>query len=257
MSGVEFDYVREWGKSTAPTVVLLHPAGTTRNCWTPHAESLRDSYHVVALDLPAHGTHPVASFDYDRAVEDVGSVLDTVGSAVVAGHSQGGYTAIRAAAAHSDRIAGLAIAGAAYNWRSPQMTAVGVAAYPLSFVLAAMNRSRHIQSWLSERIRMDLEERQGPPDARTYGPVHGNAQSLRANVRQRTWSRATSFDGPVLVAHGEDEPGANHAVELAERTDGRLVRYPGGHQTPMTEPATVTAALRSFLDEVYGERPEP
>lgn len=251
MSRFALEHVTEWGEPSSPTVVLLHPAGTTRHCWTPHAESLRDAYHVVALDLPAHGSHPVATFDYDRAVEDVGNVLETVGSAVVAGHSQGGYTAIRAAAAHGDRTDGLAIAGAAYDWRTPLMTAVGVAGYSVSFVLAAMSRSDRLRSWLDERVRMDLDDRQEPPETREFGPTHGNVQSLRANVRQRTWSRATSFEGPVLVAHGEEEPGGDHAAELAERTGGRLERYPSGHLTPVEEPATFTAPLRSFLDDVY------
>lgn len=99
--------VRTWGDPESPTVLLLHPAGGTRHSWTPHAERLRDSYHVVAIDLPAHGIHPHDEFSFDRAVEDVGKVLENIGTAVLVGHSQGGYVAMHAAAAHADQASRL------------------------------------------------------------------------------------------------------------------------------------------------------
>jgi pimeloyl-ACP methyl ester carboxylesterase len=248
------DYVRTWGDPASPTVLLLHPAGGTRHSWTPHAEALQDEYHVIATDLPAHGTHPVAGFSFDRAVEDVGEILDDVGSAVIVGHSQGGYVAMHAAAEHGARLDGLVLAGSAYNWRRPRMLVVSGAFLGLSLLFDAMSASDRLSAWVTDRLSEGLDERQAPPDSEeTHDVLHGHAQSARASVLQRTWPAVEPYDGPVLVGHGADEPLRAHAEAFAERVGAELAVYSGGHLSPMENTEEFTALVRGFLDDVSRE----
>lgn len=249
------DYVRTWGDEDAPTVVLLHPAGGTRHSWTPHAEMLSDEYHVVAVDLPAHGLHPLQTFSFDRAVADVETVLEAVGSAVLVGHSQGGYVALRAAAAHAERVDGLLLAGAAYNWRTPKMLAMNAVYLPLMRLFRAASHSSRLTDWLTERFGEADDPRQAPPDDEArHNPLRGNAEAFRAAMFQRSWRHVEAYDGPVLVAHGESEPLGDHAETLAGRADARLAWYEGGHRAPMSNTTEFTDLVEAFLEDVYPER---
>lgn len=248
------EYVRSWGDPESPTVLLLHPAGGTRHSWTPHAERLWDNYHVVAIDLPAHGVHPHDDFSFDRAVEDVGEVLEDIGPAVLVGHSQGGYVALQAAAAHADRVDGLLLAGADYNWRKPKMLALTAAYYPLTYVLEAVSYSERLSEWVVERFGEGGDPTQQPPEGEdTHDSLQGNATSFRATVLQPMWPHAEAYDGPTLIAHGEEEPLQDHAETLADRTDAQLVWYDGGHQAPMDNTDEFASLVRDFLEDVYRE----
>lgn len=246
------DYVTTWGDSEAPTVLLLHPAGGTRHSWTPHAEALEDEYHVGAIDLPGHGIHPSGEFSFDRAVEDIGTVLEEVGSAVLVGHSQGGYVALRAAATHNDRVDGLFLAGADYNWRKPKMLAMTAVYYPLLYVFHALSYSDRASAWVEDRmVETDNPRQQPPDDEDTYDALHGNITSFRASVRQCTWEHVEAYDGPILLGHGESEPLQSHAETLADRAGADVEWYAGGHQAPMTHPEEFTDLLHDFLDSIF------
>lgn len=249
------DYVKTWGDPALPSVLLLHPAGGTRHSWTPHAHRLRDNYYVVAVDLPAHGIHPFDEFSFDRAVEDIGEVLEDTESAVLAGHSQGGYVAMQAAAAHADRVDGLLLAGADYNWRKPKMLALTGVYYPLTYLLEAVSYSNRLSEWVIERFGEGNDPRQQPPEGEdTHGALQGNVTSFRADVFRRMWPHAEGYDGPMLVAHGEEEPLQNHAETLADRANAQLVWYEGGHQAPMENTGEFASLVRDFLKDVYCEQ---
>lgn len=248
------EYVSTWGDPGAPTVLLLHPAGGTRHHWTPHAEALQDEYHVIAMDLPAHGVHPVAEFGFDRAVDDIAAILDDVGSAVLVGHSQGGYVAMRAAAEHGECVDGLMLAGSAYNWRRPRMLVISGLFYGMSYAFDAVSASDRLRAWVTDRLSDGTDTHQEPPaEEETHELLHGHAQAARASVLQRTWPAVETYDGPVLTGHGDDEPLRAHAEELAERVGADLAVYSGGHMAPMENTEEFTGLVRGFLDDVYRE----
>lgn len=246
------EYSTTYGEPDSPTVVLLHPAGGTRHVWTPHAEQLQDDYHVISLDLPAHGIHPSATFSFDRAVADIERVLDDVGSAVLVGHSQGGYVAMRAAAEHGDSVDGLLLAGASYEWRRPKMMAFSALYHPVSYVFDAISYSDRLSEWIIERFGEGDDKRQEPPEhEETYETLRGTAQCIRASTFQRAWPYVKAYDGPVMVAHGTEEMLQDHAEELAERVNARLEWFTGDHQAPMDDTHEFTELTRDFLTDVY------
>jgi pimeloyl-ACP methyl ester carboxylesterase len=248
------DWVTAYGEKSDPTVVLLHPAGWTRHAWTPHAERLADRYRVVTIDLPGHGIHPDPEFTMERAVADIDSVLDSVGSAVLVGHSLGGYVAIRAAAADSERVDGMLLAGAAYNWNWRS---------PVGLVLSVV---QHLQSYLYDGLshvpRLARRFEHGPGDEIQLPPPHedthpyskGFASGIREITFRRFWPDVEVYGGPTLIIHGNEEPIAGHAGSLAARAKANLRWIDGDHYAPMNDPETFTAEVARFLDDVYTDQ---
>jgi pimeloyl-ACP methyl ester carboxylesterase len=59
----------------APTVLLLHMAGSNRSAWNPLAQQLQATgFNVVAIDLRGHGDTG-GTVDWPKAQQDIGAVL--------------------------------------------------------------------------------------------------------------------------------------------------------------------------------------
>lgn len=244
------DHASAFGDPDAPTVVLLHPAGATRDVWRPHGERLREAFHVVAVDLPAHGRHPDAPFSFESAVTDVETVLDDADGGVVVGHSLGGYVAIRVAQAHGALVDGLLLAGASVNWRSPTGLALSVLNYALAAGADVAARSDRTRTWLEARLSDVTDDQRPPEDVHTHGALHGLARGLRASAFQDTWTRLDAYDGPTTLVHGTDEPFAGHARTLADRVDAAVHRFDGDHQAPVHRPDAFADLVAEFATNV-------
>jgi pimeloyl-ACP methyl ester carboxylesterase len=100
-----------------PALVLLHGAGMDHTVWALQARYF--AHHgraVLAPDLPGHGASAGPPLATIEALADwVPALLDAAGleRAALAGHSMGGLAALASAARHPDRIAALALLGAA------------------------------------------------------------------------------------------------------------------------------------------------
>lgn len=249
------DWTTTYGSDATPTVVLLHPAGWTRHAWNPHADRLADTYRVVTVDLPGHGVHPDPTFTIERAVADLAAVLETVDGAVLVGHSLGGYVASRVAAAHGERIDGLVLAGAAYNWRTPLGLVLSGIQYVATYFYDAVARVPP----LGQRFeRTPTYESQIPPadeDVHPYLPAYASA--LRALTFRPSWPDIEAYDGPTLLVQATGEPLASHAGRLAVRARADLRWLPGDHYAPIDDPGTFTAVVAQFCAEVYGDTAIP
>lgn len=105
-------------------MLLLHGFGNEAHVWDDFAPLVAPHYRVLAMDHRGHGDSDrdaEGRYGYDSLVADVEAVIDQLGieRLVVVGHSMGGRTAIRFAARHAERMAGLVIvdAGPDLDWR--------------------------------------------------------------------------------------------------------------------------------------------
>ncbi|MEO1089605.1 MAG: alpha/beta hydrolase [Pseudomonadota bacterium] len=107
----------------ARTVVLLHGAGMSAAVWAGQLHALADeATAVLAPTLPGHGMPGSTQASAGIPLTSVGAqaawvatLLDTVGSrrTMLVGHSMGALIALAAAANDGDRVAALAVLGAA------------------------------------------------------------------------------------------------------------------------------------------------
>ena len=110
IDGVRFDVLAE---GSGPAIVLLHGFPLAKESWDAQARTLRERARVVRFDLRGLGRSSVPPGPYlmETVASDVAGVLDALGihSAVIAGHSLGGYVAFAFFRMFAERCRGLGI----------------------------------------------------------------------------------------------------------------------------------------------------
>ena len=102
------------GPDEGPLVLLLPGGGQTRHSWGKAGEQLAArGYRTVSLDLRGHGESgwsPDGVYDFDRFVDDLVCVLDTLAKpAFLVGASLGGLTSLLTAGERRTPVRGLAL----------------------------------------------------------------------------------------------------------------------------------------------------
>ena len=155
------------------TIVLLVSPFARASMYRPTIEGLAKRFRVIAVEMPGCGCgarlkHPWDFGEYARWVAGLIEALD-LDDVVLIGHSHTGAVALRVAAAHSQRIAGLVLADSvgADGPRSILAVLVGCAMcvpFELRFVLRgslrlARNLVRHGRNFLVQfwrAVRADV-----------------------------------------------------------------------------------------------------
>ena len=98
------DTGRDSASNMAKTpVLLLHGYLETMYVWSDFSEMLSEKYRVISMDMPGHGLSDSAPLQdgerinsFDFCADVIKCILDTckVDSAVIGGHSMGGYAAM-------------------------------------------------------------------------------------------------------------------------------------------------------------------
>jgi pimeloyl-ACP methyl ester carboxylesterase len=111
-----------------PALVFLHGMGSSSATWTACMTQLSAEHHVVAVDLLGHGASPVpedpAEYNRDAALVDIDTLLATLppmsSSAVLIGHSLGGYLALAHAATRPGVARGIVVLNTGPGFRDPE-----------------------------------------------------------------------------------------------------------------------------------------
>jgi pimeloyl-ACP methyl ester carboxylesterase len=99
----------DYGLDNKPALVLVHGGLDHARNWDWVARSLREHYHVYALDLRGHGNSawaPGAMYSIAEHVLDLSALLDIIGDFPVrlVGHSLGGMIVLHYAGVYPDRV---------------------------------------------------------------------------------------------------------------------------------------------------------
>ncbi len=104
-------YFEEHGSGNP--LVLLHGFPESVKIWYDYKEKLSDSFRLILIDLPGHGRSGMIDETHtmELMADSVKAVLDhlNVSSAVVIGHSMGGYVALALARKHARMLKGLGL----------------------------------------------------------------------------------------------------------------------------------------------------
>ena len=153
----------EWGKATAPPLVLVHGGRDQKRSWDRVAARLAKTYRVIAFDLRGHGQSDwVSDGDYGVMdhVYDLTSLVDVLELErfTLLGHSLGGNITLRFTGLFPDRIEKLiAIEGLG---PSPKML-VERQSQPLTERLNNWIEQRRSLSDRGPRVMSDLAEAKG------------------------------------------------------------------------------------------------
>lgn len=99
----------DWGQDRLPPLLLVHGGLDHARNWDWVARSLREHFHVYAMDLRGHGNSawaPGALYSIAEHVFDVSTLVDTLGAAPISliGHSLGGILTLLYSGLYPDRV---------------------------------------------------------------------------------------------------------------------------------------------------------
>ncbi|HET7577738.1 MAG TPA: alpha/beta hydrolase [Bacillales bacterium] len=112
--------VYEWGHRENPTIVCLHGMGSTGLSFGELANLLLPDFHVVAFDLPGHGSSEPLSEELDyrpgRLAERIAAAIEKLGKSKVylMGHSWGAHLALFYAKDYPVQIEGVILLDGGY-----------------------------------------------------------------------------------------------------------------------------------------------
>ena len=243
------------GPADGPPIVFVHGTRLSRTMWRAQMDDLRDTYRVVALDLPGHGRRADRPFTLTAASDEVALAIEEVagGRAIVVGLSLGAYVAMDLAARRPELVRGLVLSGATTE-------PVGLLATPYLALAWVMERFDGpgldaLNAWFfRSRFPPSIAD---PIVAGGFWSA-GGAEALRAIVGERFAPRLAAYPGPTLIVNGEWDLLFRLAAGTFARSarDPRRVRLRGAtHLANLDRPAAFSFAVRRFAEGLA--EPEP
>jgi pimeloyl-ACP methyl ester carboxylesterase len=208
-------------------VVLIHAFPLDERMWEPQLEALAD-HDVVTPNLYDQGGSSIEHW--------ARSLLDEEGDLAVVGASIGGYVGLAMARLEPERVRGLLLAGARVGADTPERREA---------------RNEGIRTLREDGIEAWAPNAPAPPPPeRTVDELVRGLEALRD--RPDATDVAQTFDGPLWVAVGENDPflPLDEAREIvANARSGRLEVFEGvGHFPNQDRPQRFNELLREFLE---------
>ncbi len=99
----------DWGQDGKPPLILVHGGLDHARNWDWVARSLREHFHVYAVDLRGHGNSawaPGALYSIAEYVADLSALADVIGQfpVTIVGHSLGGAITLVYSGTYPDRV---------------------------------------------------------------------------------------------------------------------------------------------------------
>ena len=251
----------DWGNSQTQTLVLLHGLQDCARSWETFASSMRDDYHVLALDSRGHGDSDwldSSRYGFRDYVSDVESMVNGLGlsNIVLVGHSAGGRYAFVYAGEHPDVVDSLIVVDIdpdainpdsqgmfdRYNSESDEWSSLDAVVERL--------RSRQPQS-SDEMLRLQAEAmtRRSEGNKRTW---KRDRAILGAYQRPDLWAEWSKVASPTLIVRGRQSNLLTRetAVKMREALPhARLAELEGGgHWFYQEFPGAFEATVRWFLE---------
>ncbi|MCF0096171.1 alpha/beta fold hydrolase [Micromonospora sp. MH99] len=266
-----------------PAVVLISGAGEVGLDWAVVLPALAERSRVIAYDRAGLGaSDPAARLTLDSQVRDLVALLDTIGPAVLVGHSWGGLLAELAALARPDRTRGVVLVDpfhedttAAVPLALRVSSSVVLTALPLLKAIGLFNRvATNMGRELARRCTDDPRVQALVTQAYvasyvTYAQVATiRAENRLANrcTREVRAARAASpvRDVPMRIltaTRGKPAALRQRSRDLADRTAALFPRGvhrvvpDSGHYIHKEQPAVVVDAVLAVLAEADAETP--
>jgi len=262
-------FCREWGKTDAPPLVLLHGLRGFSGTWRALAAALAGQFRLIAFDQRGRGESdwdPGHNYYTDAYLSDLEGVVDQLGLARfgLIGHSMGGTTSYVYAARHPERLAALVIedivpgssasgAGAARIVREMKEMPSGFESWAAARQYWRALRPSLSESAIEQRVIESLREE---PDGRIgwRHDAEGIRQTRIAPDPARMvdlWPVVERIKTPTLVIRGERSdfsPASTVSQMCACNPNIRAVSVAAaGHYVHDDAPAEFLAQVRDFL----------
>lgn len=251
---------QEWsvaGPSDGLPIILVHASGMTRDMWLPQMETLSDEFHVIAPDLPGHGTHDHERFSLDGALDVIRRAIteEAKGPALLVGISLGGFLVNAFAGRWPQLTTGLVLVGSSVSFRSHlgPLTWLSAGIYDFLATHLPHHAIQAIADARAKRLTRNMRQ-QLPP--RYAEPLIGRGfffrdwgKSLLEIVGVNLRGILGTYDAPVLILCGETDKYNRRYDEdqlNATRYGTLHVLHDGAHLCNLSNPDEFTNEVRDF-----------
>lgn len=244
-----------------PPVVFAHGTLMDRTMFDPQLDALAANYRCIAYDLRGRTDRYADEYDLTDLAADYVALLDGLGieSAVLVGMSMGGFTALRAAERHPDRVEGIVLIDSDVGTHSEaDREQYGALITELKAQGYATESAIEVAT---DRLFGETTRAERPALVDAWARTWASYPGLAIHNEIASWlhredftDRAADLEPPALVTHGTED--VSIAMAKAEATadalNAELVEIPAaGHSSNLENPAATNEALRAFLADVY------
>jgi pimeloyl-ACP methyl ester carboxylesterase len=261
----------EWGPAAAPVVLALHGGGQTSYMFEELGSALRDSFHVLAPDLPGHGESTSlgdpSEFSRESLAETVPPLLDEFGTGpvTIVGASLGGIIALTLAASCPERVGAIVLIDVGHRLEEGGVRRILEFMQRYESFASLEEASDAVAEFMPHRPKADPERLRRNLRQRADGRwtwKHNLGQVSAERMDEVDWhdileglkDDAAKVRVPVLVLRGakSDVLSSDGASEIAGvLADARLVEVNNaGHLAAGDNPASTVSLVRDFLDEL-------
>lgn len=239
-------------------VVLIHGFPLQRAIWAPQVEALKTRFRVITPDLRGFGESAVTLGPYtmEMLAADVHALLQRLGvrSAVIGGHSMGGYVTLAFARQYPEMIRGLVLV----NTRASADNAEGRARRQAAATTARQQGALAVADDMLPKLLAPVTLQQQPRLAAQVRQIMaGAAVESLANAQLGMAGRRDSQDVleglylPALVIAGAEDRliPLTESEAMARAVPGArlVVLENAGHLACLEAPAAFNGALWEFL----------
>lgn len=229
-----------------PTMLLTHGFSATAEMWKANLAALSQKYRVIVWDMRGHGRsdypEDIAAYSEALTIGDIAALLDAHGveSAIIGGHSLGGYMTLSFHTAHPTRCKALMLFDTGPGYKKDEARtgwnkrAEAMAQTYETKGLAALGRSVEVL-------------------ACTHRSAEGLARAARGMLAQtdaRVINSLETIKVPTLVLVGSKDEMYFAATDyMTSKTPGakKIVIADAGHAANIDQPETFNHAVLDFL----------
>ena len=250
----------DWGNSGATPMLLVHGLCCEAHYWDFFARSIRQDYHVIAIDLRGHGDSSWAgNYSPEQYVADLTKFVDKLdlNDIVLIGHSLGAINVVMYTATNPNKVARLVIVDNGPEIAIASLEQVKIKFTNLLTVFAseeeALRQMEQESPYYSEDykhhlVQYTMKRSESGSLMFKYDPSLRNGELV---TLEWLWSYMERIACPVLVVHGAESelllPSAARkmaeTLPLASLADIERA----GHFVMGDNPEAFEAAIRDFL----------
>jgi pimeloyl-ACP methyl ester carboxylesterase len=246
---------------SGPAILMAHGMELDHRLFKPQVAALSGSFRTIAYDLRARSPRGEQPYDLYDLVDDLIGLLDDRGidRCVLVGMSMGGFTAVRAAHRHPDRIAGLVLIGSAGVPYSREDIEHWSPAYE---AVRDLPRLPPAQARADAELHFSLRTRRLRPElVDLWTDRIADRSGIATYHEYRTWAQQDDLSAhlgmikaPTLIVHGDEDTAVplTMALETHSRIPhSRLMVLPyAAHAVNLECPDVVSDAIRTLASEI-------
>ncbi len=242
-------------------LVFLHGFCESKEVWEAFCQPFRESYRVIAIDLPGFGknTAPRPSYSMEEAAAYVNKVLKAleIKKCLLVGHSMGGYVALAFAEKYSSMVSGLCLfhSSALPDTKEKKATRTktikfikknGVSVFMDSFTAPLFSPTK--RKYFAKEIKMLTTIGKETRQEAVLGAIKG----MRDRKKRIKVLKDARY--PVLFIAGKDDQAVTVEQTLAQcyipANSTVVFLAKTGHQGMFEKPMETRNALRSFAANI-------